>query len=156
MHHHFISYSGLLSGVTGVLLPYLLVVLPFSLMIQKLTHWGILSEKYPLHSDFKGKWLNWQETGPGIGRILFLSIGLNPEYLFLKFSPKFLFPLTESIQIPWSKIQLVKEQKIFWKTYCVFGIDGVPDLMIRRSKELNDYLASNTDHAKICFNLNEW
>jgi hypothetical protein len=151
MHHYPINFLGLLSTGLGIIFVFIL----FSLLIQRLTHWRILSETYPLHSDFKGKWLNWQEPGPGIGRILFLSIGLSPEHLFLKFSPKLLFPFTKSIQIPWSKIQLVKEQKIFWKTYYVFIIDNVPDLMIRRNTELKDYLASTAEQSKIGFDLNE-
>lgn len=118
-----------------------------SLWIQKLTPWGRLSEKYPLHSEFMGKWLNWQfmmfsPTWRWWRWFRYpVSIGCGKEFLYLEISPKFLYPLAKSIQIPWAAVRSINNTNLsFWGNYCTFVIEDAPDVMIRTNGALSDYL----------------
>jgi hypothetical protein len=113
--------------------------------------WKTWSTKYPLLSEFTGKWLDGQSMTVGKQELKLqgcVSIGLNQDYLYLKVKPMFFYSL-EPIQIPRSDIQSIKETKILWARYCTFVIANMPELMFYRSAAFNKYFDSSNKQSQV-------
>jgi len=137
--------------ITFVLLINLVAVPLTSLIIQKTTRWGEISEKYPLRSEFTGEWIKWQTLiFRGWSRAKqCIAIGLSSDFLYVKFMPQILFPYLKPIQIPWTHIIAIKEKNFFLAAYCEFVIQDSPSLTFHLSKGLRKSLQNYSGTAKV-------
>ncbi len=154
----FISDYPALFFALVVLCPIIFWVL-ICLAIQKFGPWSILTKKYPFNKEFGGNWLNWQfmtidKTFCGGYFGGYVSMGFGKDFVYLRFCPKFNYLFNKPIQIPWSAIQSISEKKFLWFCYYNFTIEGAPNLMICRSKALNNYLAQNAGQSKVLLEFN--
>jgi hypothetical protein len=122
-----------------------------SLTIQKTTRWGEISEKYPLQSEFTGKWMNWQTVVfrfyAGVKGCV--GIGLSNDYLYAKLVPRFLFPFAKPIQIPWTRVVAIKEKKVWWESYCEFVLQDAPPLTFYLSRALRKSLQNYSGNSSV-------
>jgi hypothetical protein len=115
-------------------------------LVLNATDWGALSRKYPVRSEFKGRWLNFQSLRLGPSKLLHfngcISVGFSEDYLYIRLSPLF-GSLVKPMQIPWADVASIADYKIFFATYLDFILTDSPGFCIYASAAIKRYLAEN-------------
>lgn len=108
-------------------------------LVPTLYGWNALAEKFPVRRDFSGDWVNFQtyKMSSLLHYKSCVSIGFDSEAMTMKLWGVL---FAKKIQIPWSKVQSIEEQRMGLYTNIRFIVEGAEPIAFLYTGSLRRYM----------------